>query len=463
MKNPLLVPELREMLASNAFDELTELCDEASPAIAAEFIGALSTDEQCVVLRGLSPELAALLFSHFDNEVKLSVLEALAEREAVILLAGMADDARVDFLEEVPLARQLKLRELLEHAPVEQASEVLEDLDEVQAIAGESHAKLSAEEIAAEIWPLLQLHKFVDGRVEPATTLEKGCWVNIVNPPRDSLALIAESFKIPLDFLTASLDADETSRVEVEGDATLITVRIPYFDENNVDILYFTVPVGVILVNGLILTVCARPGTVLQDFIDQKARHVAGGHRFILQFVLRATVLYLTHLKQLNNAANIIQKKLEQETRNRQLIKLFYIEKSLVYFTTSLKSNTLMLERIKRLRILELDEANDELLEDIFTESKQAIEMANIYSDILSGMMDAFASVISNNLNIVMKLLTSLTIIMTIPVFVTSFFGMNVPLPFQGNPHAFAIVIALSVALCVLVSLYFVRKKWLEM
>jgi magnesium transporter len=177
---------------------------------------------------------------------------------------------------------------------------------------------------------------------------------------------------------------------------------------------------------------------------------------------MRATLLYLQHLKQLNNAASIIQKKLEQESRNKQLIKLFHIEKSLVYFTTSLKSNMFMLERLKRVRALNMDDANENLLEDIFTECKQAIEMANIYSDILSSMMDAFASVISNNLNIVMKLLTSMTIIITIPVLVASFFGMNVKLPLQDHPYAFLIVIGVSVSLSLAAVVYFLRRRWLE-
>jgi magnesium transporter len=202
---------------------------------------------------------------------------------------------------------------------------------------------------------------------------------------------------------------------------------------------------------------------VLDDFVNGKVRNVGGGHRFILQLILRATLLYLQYLKQLNNAASIIQKKLEQESRNRQLIKLFSIEKSLVYFTTSLKSNLLMLERLSRLRGFERTEQNEDLLEDIFTECKQAIEMANIYSDILSGMMDAFASVISNNLNIVMRVLTLITIIITIPVVVASFFGMNVRLPFANHPYAFAGILAGSVTLSALSLLYFIKKRWLDL
>jgi magnesium transporter len=227
-------------------------------------------------------------------------------------------------------------------------------------------------------------------------------------------------------------------------------------------VLYFTIPVGIILVDGMIITVCTREADILKDFADNKVRNIGDGHRFILQFILRATVRYLQYLKQLNSAANIIQKKLEMESRNRQLIKLFNIEKSLVYFTTSLKSNMLMLERLRRMRLLEMNDTNENLLEDILTEGKQAIEMANIYSDILSGMMDAFASVISNNLNIVMRLLTSITIIITIPILIASFYGMNVPLPLAHSPYAFIMIVALSIFMSLLAVLYFVKRRWLE-
>jgi magnesium transporter len=374
----------------------------------------------------------------------------------------MPDDARVSFLEAVPEATRERLRHQVEHVPNPQVGEVLADFAEVQAAAQAPPEELSAEEIAAELRPILEVYKFNAGRVEPTQRVERGCWVNVVNPPRDSLPLIAAHFKIPLDFLTSSLDLDETARIEVEDQATLVTVRVPYFDEKNVDVLYFTLPIGFILVNGVILTVCSKPGTVLQDFIDGKVRRVLGHRSFLLQTILRAKLLYLSYLKQLNNAANIIQKKLEQETRNRQLLKLFNIDKSLVYFATSLRSNMLMLERLQKLRVVDLAEPNESLLEDIFTECKQAIEMADIYSAILTGMMDAFASVISNNLNVVMKLLTSLTIIMTIPVTVTSFFGMNVALPFQHHSLAFVFIIALSLVIGVLAVLFFVKKKWLE-
>jgi magnesium transporter len=462
MKNPLLVPELREMLNSNRVDELRDFVEMTPPEMAAEFLSALSGGEQVEILDMLDAEWRGRLFTYFDEDVKLRLLETVGKERAVELLSSLSEEAKVELLERLSDEQQSRLRQALSDLQPAQARPILEALDSALIIEPTpAPSEMSAEEIATEIAENLEVYRFVGGRVERAPRLEKGCWVNIINPTRDNLPLIAEHFKIPTDFLTASLDLDETARVEVEDNATLIIVKTPYFDEK-MDVLYFTVPIGIILVGNYILTVCSKPGSILSDFIENKARHIGRGHRFILQLMLRSTLLYLQHLKQLNNAASIIQKKLEQESRNRQLIKLFNIEKSLVFFATSLKSNMFMLERMRRIRALDMDEQNENLIEDIFTETKQAIEMSNIYSDILSGMMDAFASVISNNLNIVMKLLTSITIILTIPVLVSGFFGMNVKVPGEDSPYAFVMILGLSLALCVGAIIYFVRRRWLE-
>jgi magnesium transporter len=463
VKNPLLVPELREMLAEGRTDELREFCEVTTPEMAAEFLGALSTAEQREILDVLEPEPRGRIFGYLDDDAKFALLSALTTDRGVELLGGLAEADRVRLLEGLSPDQQGRLREALTHLNPAEAQPILESLE--SALEPEPvrvPAELTAEEIAAEISHDLEILRFQAGRVERTTRVEKGCWVNIVNPNREHLQLIAQHFKIPVDFLTASLDIDETARVEVEDGATLFIVKVPYFDESSVDVLYFTIPVGIILTPSLVLTVCPKPDSVLRDFTENRVRGIAQGTRFILQIIMRATLLYLQHLKQLNNAASIIQKKLELESRNKQLIKLFHIEKSLVFYTTSLKSNMFLLERMRRLKVLRLDEASEDLLEDIVIECRQAIEMANIYSDILSGMMDAFASVISNNLNIVMKLLTSLTIIMTIPVFVTSVFGMNVRLPLQEHPHAFIFIMALTASLVLAAVVYFLRRRWLE-
>ena len=460
MKNPLLVPELRDMIASNRVEDLRDFCTNTSPEVAAEFLGALTTAEVKEVLSLLdSPERAAV-FTNLDDEARLALVYSLDKEAASDLMAAMPEEARVAFLERLSDEEQAKMRAIFEQAPPEEAKPLLETLEELREKP--EPEEMTAEEIATEVAEHLEFFRIAGGSVESIPHIERGCWVNIVDPTKENLPLIAEHFKIPLDFLTASLDIDETARIEVDQGATLFIIKVPYFDESNVDVLYFTIPIGIILTNGLTITVCSKQDSVLRAFMANQVRNPAGGHRFILQILFRATLLFLQHLKQLNNTASVIQKKLEQESRNQQLIKLFNIEKSLVYFTTSLKSNMLMLERLRRLRGFELNEENEDLLEDILTECKQAIEMANIYSDILSGMMDAFASVISNNLNIVMRLLTSITIIITIPVLVTGFFGMNVSLPLEKEPYAYLSILGLCVALCLGAITYFRRKRWLE-
>jgi magnesium transporter len=462
MKNPLLVPELREMLTAHRVDEIRDFCAFTPPEVTAEFLSAMNPEEGRTILEMLEPEMRSLVFAGMEDEGKLAVLGLLDENEAVEIVQGMPEESRDGFLERLPTDQQQRLREKFQRAEPEDAQPLLEAMDEALMPEPEKLEELSAEEIANEVNQHLETYKFTGGRVERAARPERGCWLRIINPSKDNLPLIAEHFKVPLDFLTAALDLDETARIEIDDQATLFILKIPYYDDSKADVLYFTIPVAIILVGGMILTVCTRETSILQDFADNKVRHVVGGHRFILQFILRATVRYLQYLKQLNNAANIIQKKLEMESRNKQLIKLFNIEKSLVYFTTSLKSNMLMLERMRRMALLELNEFNENLLEDIFTECKQAIEMSNIYSDILTGMMDAFASVISNNLNIVMRLLTTITIVLTIPVLVASFFGMNVPVPMSDNKYAFLMIIGVSLVLCSIAVFYFVRRRWLE-
>jgi magnesium transporter len=460
MKNPLLVPELRDMIASERVDDLREFCTSSSPDVAAEFLGALTTGELAQVLALLEGATRTTIFASLDDDVRMALIDTLDKQHASDLVAAMPEEARVAFLEGLSEAEQAKMRAVFEQAPPEEARPLLETLEEV--LEKPEPEEMTAEEIASEVAEHLEFFRVGGGRVERIPSFERGCWVNIINPTRENLPLIAEHFKIPVDFLNASLDIDETARIETDEGATLFIVKVPYFDESNVDVLYFTVPIGIILTNGITITICSKPQSVLRAFVNNQVRNPATGHRFILQLFFRATLLFLQHLKQLNNAANIIQKRLEQESRNQQLIKLFNIEKSLVYFNTSLKSNALMLERLRRLRGLELSEDDEDLLEDIVTECKQAIEMANIYSDILSGMMDAFASVISNNLNIVMRLLTSITIIITIPVLVTGFFGMNVAIPLEKEPYAFLAILGLCVALCLGAVTYFRRKRWLE-
>jgi magnesium transporter len=454
MKNPLLVPEFREMLAANNVEELQSFCESTPPAVVADFLGALSPQEVWEILLTISSETRSLIFSSFDEDVRMSLLDVLHHDELVDVIANMPDEQRLSFIQELPRDIVSRLNSSLSTLQPAETAPALKLVAGV-AVPAEVRIPQDLEGIA--------IYKTQNNRMQALQVIEPSVWVNVVNPKQEELSFLAQQFNIPMDFLLASLDIDERARIEVEDDATLIILKIPYFDENNLDVLYVTLPIGIILLKDTIITVCARETDIISDFIDNRIKHCSttDPHKFILQIFLRSVLLYLQYLKQINNATNIIQKKVEQASKNQQLIKLLNIEKSLVYFTTSLKSNQLMLDRLQKMKILKMDEEKENLYEDITTESKQAIEMSNVYSDILSGMMDAFASIISNNLNIVMKILTLITIILTIPVLFSSLYGMNVKLPFQEHPLAFFIVIGTSLILSLLAIFIFIRKKWL--
>jgi len=290
---------------------------------------------------------------------------------------------------------------------------------------------------------------------------QKDCWVRVANPTPEECELLSKRLGIPLAFLTDPLDIDERARIEIDEGVTLIIVRIPYYDKDNPDIPYMTLPLGIIFTDDCILTVCVRFVESFLDFVNGKVKNfsIESRGRFVLQIFFRTARLFLSYLKDINKRTDTIETELHKSMRNVELIKLLNLEKSLVYFTTSLRSNEFMMERLQKTG-LRMTEDDKDLLEDVIIENKQAIEMSNIYSNILSGMMDAFASVISNNLNVVMKFLTSVTIIFMIPTFVSSTYGMNVPLPFQQSGHAFLIVTSISLLLSLTGVAIFWKRRW---
>jgi magnesium transporter len=289
----------------------------------------------------------------------------------------------------------------------------------------------------------------------------KDCWVNVASPTTDEIELLSTRLKIPHAFLTDPLDVDERARIETDEGVTLVILRIPYFDRDNVELPYTTLPLGIIFTEECVVTVCSK---VIENFFDftsgrVKTFTIEQRGKFLLQIFFRAALQYLSYLKEINKRTDTTERELHKSMKNEELIKLLHIEKSLVYFTTSLRSNEIMMERLEKTGI-KLTEEDRDLLDDVLIENKQAIEMSNIYSNILSGMMDAFASVINNNLNVVVKFLTSVTIIFMIPTFVSSTYGMNVPLPFQHSPHAFLIVTGISLLLSLVGVIIFWKRQW---
>lgn len=310
---------------------------------------------------------------------------------------------------------------------------------------------------------MIQVFKWVGNKYAPVEEVEPSCWVNLVNPGKQEVEKLAEQLCVPLDFLTDPLDADERSRIETDEGVLLIVLRIPDYDETNSEVPFITIPAGIILAkNDILITVCSSDINELLELHIGKAKSIPSASKtgFFLRIFLRTALLYLKFLKEINRRTGEIEKELQKSLKNEELIKLLNLEKSLVFFTTALKSNELTMERLLKIKTLGLNEDDEDMLEDVIVENKQAIEMANIYSNILSGMMDAFASVISNNLNAVMKILTLITIILMIPTLIVSFYGMNIDLPFQHSKYSSLIVLGLSASLSGAGFLFFRKKRW---
>jgi len=275
---------------------------------------------------------------------------------------------------------------------------------------------------------MLTFHKTFENKVCALKEPEDGCWINLVSPTEEELEYVINNFEVDAGFIRAALDEEETSRVEMEEEETLLIIDIPSAEKEESGVIFSTIPLGIVLTKDHLFTVCLKETSVIQDFQNGLVRNVQTSlkTRFIFTILLRIASRYLHYLREIEKISSHIERQLYKSLKNKELILLLDLEKSLVYFSTSLKSTEVTLEKLLRGRIIKLYEDDQDLLEDVIIEFKQAIEMAEIYSSILSGMMDAFASVISNNLNIIMKVLTVLTILLTIPNIVFSYYGMNV-------------------------------------
>ncbi|MDF2819940.1 MAG: magnesium transporter [Clostridiales bacterium] len=305
----------------------------------------------------------------------------------------------------------------------------------------------------------------IDGKITRIETPVEGCWIALTNPEYSLLEEISAQYSIDIDHLKAALDEEERARIEVEDNYTLILVDIPVVEQRKNQVYHVTMPLSIIITEEIIFTVCLRDTPILEDFMDGKVKNffTTKKTRFILQMLYKNAQYFLQYLRVIDKRSNMIERELHISTKNKELIELLELEKSLVYFTTSLRSNEAVLERMLRIESIKQYPEDKELLEDVIIENKQAMEMGDIYSGILSGTMDAFASVISNNLNIVMKMLAGITIIMSIPTIIASFFGMNVMggMPFQNNPYGFSIIIGITVLVALVTFFVMMRKKML--
>lgn len=281
---------------------------------------------------------------------------------------------------------------------------------------------------------MMNFYKTFDSKIKLIDQIEDGCWINMVNPTPEEIGFVIKELNIEPSFLNAALDEEESSRIESENGQTLIIVDAPITEQQTENtIMYLTMPVGIIISDKNIITVAIREHCILNDIAIGKVRNIQTvlKTRFVFILLLKIVSKFLQYLRQIDKIQSLMEHQLQKSMRNKDLFQMLSLEKSLVYFSTALKANEVTLEKILRGRLIKLYEEDQDILEDVLIEIKQAIDMTSTYSSILSSTMDIFASIISNNLNIVMKLLTCVTVVLTIPNIVTGFFGMNLKLPFQ--------------------------------
>lgn len=307
---------------------------------------------------------------------------------------------------------------------------------------------------------MLTIYKTTEQGLEQLDTMVNGTWVKAIDPTPEEIEQLV-NWGVDVDYINYSLDLDEMPRIERDDEYTFILLRIPHSQPKS-DIPYATIPLGIMIRGNMIVTICKHDKEMFKVLADGKYRMMKTGkrYRFALYIFLETATRYLVHLREINRITEAIEDQLQKSTRNSELMELLKYQKSLTYFATALRSNEVMMERVQRMQIFNYYEEDQDLLEDVLTENQQAIQMTSIATEILSGMMDAFASIISNNLNGVMKALAALTIILNLPTIVASFYGMNVTLPGEEHPFAFLTVFGIAIGLTAVATFIFYKRDW---
>ena len=305
-----------------------------------------------------------------------------------------------------------------------------------------------------------------DSRIHEVEHITDGVWIHLVDPSAEETMLLAESLDIDVADLRAALDEEESSRIELEDGYTLILIDVPSTEIRHKKVMYTTIPLGIILKQDLIITVCTEDLPVLQTFINNRVKEFSTKKkmRFVYQILYRTTVVYQGHLRTIDKKRTEIEERIENDTREEDLIALHELESTLVYFATSLRANGNVLDRLTRYKRLEQYPEDKELLDDVIIENKQAIEMTVIYRDIINGTRELMSSVLDNRLNNVMKTLTSITLIMAVPTVISGIYGMNVNaegMPMAASPFGFTAICGIIIVVCVFMMAFLKRRKML--
>lgn len=312
---------------------------------------------------------------------------------------------------------------------------------------------------------MLQFYKNINRETLQIQHPEGANWINVLPPFQEKeINDLSNNLDIPRDFLTDTLDIEERSRYEVEDGVKLIVIKTPVENKslNDSDAYYITIPISIIITQQQqVITVNSFDNAAIHLFLETFAkRHPEKPNMMVLKIFEKVIRDFINVLKEINHRRNILEQKLYDANRNEELLQIMRVQKSLVYFVTALRSNELLLMKMERTNFLNCDEEELEFLSDLIVEFSQALEMANTYTNILSSTMDAFASIINNNMNIVMKRLTSITIVLSVPALIISFFSMNVSFPMQNTVRGFYVAIVLSVIVSIATSWYFNKKRW---
>ena len=299
-------------------------------------------------------------------------------------------------------------------------------------------------------------------KLVPIEKIVEGAWINVVDPDAKDIEYLV-SLGIPKDFITYPLDIDERSRTEKDDGYTLVLLRIPHFRNWEEDIPYIAIPLGIIFNDENIITICRYKNDLIDSILTKNGKYFSTvkRNRFILQIMLANATHYLTYLRSLQRKIDKVEDELQRSIRNKEVLELLKYQKCLEYFSTALRSNEIMFERLQRNKFFTIFPDDSDLLEDVIIENQQAIEMTGIAGNLLGSMLDAYASIIQNNQNIIFKIMTAWTIILSLPTIVSSFFGMNVHLPFEMNPNAFLIIGGISLGIILIVVIFFKRINWL--
>lgn len=311
---------------------------------------------------------------------------------------------------------------------------------------------------------MMNIYRTKQGEVMDSKEIVAGCWIDLVSPTQEEVARVVEGVGITDEFIRDSLDREEKPRVDRDDDtgAKFVLIDVPVDDETNDDITFDTIPLGMIIVrDDIFITVSLKNTDVMNRFKTRYRRRFSTKKksRFVLQVFFEAASAYLSCIRKMNKERDKVETKLSESYKNPELLALLNIQKSFVYFETSLKANESVMEKLRRGKALDLYDEDDEVLEDAIIENKQALEMTQIYSNVLKSTMDVYSSLISNNLSAIMRFLTSVTIFLAIPTMVAGFWGMNVAVPMQENPWAFWVVLAVSVIVSAIISILINRRK----